>query len=189
MKVEEIYKDIPVLETERLILRKITLDDLEDMFEYGSDEEVSRYVTWDTHKTTNDTKDFIEFVLSKYEKGKVAPWGIELKETGKLIGTVDFVSWSPDHNNAEIGYVLSRAYWGMGITTEAAYELIRFGFEHMELVRIQARCFLKNIGSERVMEKLGMTFEGIVRKGMFAKGKHQDLKLYSILKEEFMRLV
>lgn len=189
MKVEEIYKNVPVIETERLILRKITLNDLEDMFEYGSDEDVSRYVTWDTHKTTNDTKDFIEFVLSKYEKCEVAPWGIELKETGKLIGTVDFVSWSPDHNNAEIGYVLSRAYWGMGITTEAANELIRFGFDHMELVRIQARCFIKNTGSERVMEKLGMTFEGIVRKGMFAKGKHQDLKLYSILKEEFTRLV
>jgi [ribosomal protein S5]-alanine N-acetyltransferase len=77
----------------------------------------------------------------------------------------------------------------MGITTEAANELIRFGFDHMELVRIQARCFIKNTGSERVMEKLGMTFEGIVRKGMFAKGKHQDLKLYSILKEEFTRLV
>jgi [ribosomal protein S5]-alanine N-acetyltransferase len=177
MKVEEICKDIPVLETERLILRKISIDDLEDMFEYGSDEEVSRYVTWDTHKTTNHTKDFIEFVLSKYEKGEVAPWGIELKENGKLIGTVDFVSWSPHHNNAEIGYVLSRAYWGMGITTEAAYELIGFGFEHMELVRIQARCFIKNTGSERVMEKLGMTFEGIIRKGMFAKGKHQDLRL------------
>ncbi|MCM3733624.1 GNAT family N-acetyltransferase [Fictibacillus nanhaiensis] len=159
------------------------------MFEYGSDEDVSRYVTWDTHKTTNDTKDFIEFVLSNYEKCEVAPWGIELKETGKLIGTVDFVSWSPHHNNAEIGYVLSRAYWGMGITTEAANELIRFGFDHMELVRIQSRCFIKNTGSERVMEKLGMTFEGIVRKGMFAKGKHQDLKLYSILKEEFTRLV
>jgi [ribosomal protein S5]-alanine N-acetyltransferase len=187
VKVQDIYKEIPSFETERILLRKITMNDLEDMFEYGSDEEVSKYVTWDRHKTTNDTKEFIEFVLSRYEKGEVAPWGIELKENNKLIGTVDFVSWSPHHNNAEIGYVLSKPYWGKGITTEAANELIQFGFEKMNLVRIQARCFIENIGSERVMEKLGMTYEGVIRKGMFAKGEHRDLKLYSLLKEEFDR--
>lgn len=187
MKVQDIYKEIPSFETERIILRKITMDDLEDMFEYGSDEEVSKYVTWDRHKTTNDTKEFIEFVLGRYENGELAPWGIELKENGKIIGTVDFVSWLPHHNNAEIGYVLSKPYWGKGITTEAANELIRFGFEKMDLVRIQARCFMENRGSERVMEKLGMTYEGVIRKGMFTKGEHRDLKLYSLLKEEFDR--
>lgn len=187
VKVQDIYKEIPSFETERIILRKITMDDLEDMFEYGSDEEVSKYVTWDRHKTTNDTKEFIEYVLGRYENGELAPWGIELKENGKFIGTVDFVSWSPHHNNAEIGYVLSKPYWGKGITTEAANELIRFGFEKMDLVRIQARCFMENRGSERVMEKLGMTYEGVIRKGMFTKGEHRDLKLYSLLKEEFDR--
>ncbi|RZT23788.1 GNAT family N-acetyltransferase [Fictibacillus sp. BK138] len=187
MNVQDIYKEIPSLETERILLRKITMDDLEDMFEYGSDEDVAKYVTWDKHKTTNDTKEFIEFVLGRYEKGEVAPWGIELKENGKFIGTVDFVSWSPYHNNAEIGYVLSKPYWGKGITTEAVHELIRFGFGKMDLVRIQARCFMENIGSERVMEKIGMTYEGVIRKGMFAKGEHRDLKLYSLLKEEFDR--
>jgi [ribosomal protein S5]-alanine N-acetyltransferase len=187
VKVQDIYKEIPSFETERIILRKITMNDLEDIFEYGSDEEVSKYVTWDRHKTTNDTKEFIEFVLGRYEKGEIAPWGIELKEKGKFIGTVDFVSWSPYHNNAEIGYVLSKSYWGKGITTEAANEIIRFGFEKMDLVRIQARCFMENKGSERVMEKLGMIYEGVIRKGMFTKGEHRDLKLYSLLKEEFDR--
>ncbi len=102
-----------------------------------------------------------------------------------MIGTVDFVSWHPNHNSAELGYVLAQPYWGKGTTTEAAKKLIGFGFEKMDLVRIQARCFVENIGSERVMEKVGMTFEGTLRKAMFAKGKHQDLKVYSILKEEF----
>jgi [ribosomal protein S5]-alanine N-acetyltransferase len=185
VKIEEIYKDIPVMETERLILRKVTLDDLDDMFEYGSDNEVTRYVTWETHRTTMDTKEFIDFVMSKYTKGEIAPWGIELKENGKFIGTVDFVSWSSHHNTAEIGYVLSKSYWRKGYGTEAANEIIRFGFEKMDLVRIQARCFLENIGSECVMKKLGMTYEGVIRKGMFAKGVHHDLKLYSILKEEY----
>ncbi|MFN7249907.1 MAG: GNAT family N-acetyltransferase [Anaerobacillus sp.] len=188
MESEKIYGNLPTLETERLILRKVTLNDVEDMYDYGSNGEVTKYVTWETHKTLSDSKGFVDFVLNQYENGKVAPWGIEYKETGKFIGTIDFVSWQVNHHVAEIGYVISPDYWGMGITTEAANEIIKFGFDNMDLVRIQARCFVENRGSERVMEKIGMSFEGIIRKGMFVKGKHQDLKMYSILKEEFSSL-
>ncbi|MGM7684752.1 GNAT family N-acetyltransferase [Cytobacillus sp. Hm23] len=186
MEIEEIYGNLPTLETERLILRKITLDDVEHIYSYGSNEEVAKYVTWDAHKSLSDTKAFVDFALCQYENKNVAPWGIEYKEDGKLIGTADFILWQPNHNRAEIGYVLSPAYWGKGIATEAAKEIITFGFNHMDLVRIQARCFIDNIGSERVMQKLGMTFEGIIRKGMLAKDKHRDIKMYSILKEEFL---
>jgi len=185
MEVSEIYSDLPMLETERLLLRKITVEDAEAMFVYGSDPEVSTYVTWYKHQTMTDTKEFIDFILDQYEAGRIAPWGIECKDTGRLIGTIDFVSWNTHHQFAEIGYVIAREYWGKGVTTEAAKELIRFGFEKMDLVRIQARCFVENIGSERVMEKAGMSFEGIIRKGMLIKGKHRDLKMYSILKEEY----
>jgi [ribosomal protein S5]-alanine N-acetyltransferase len=185
MEIEKIYGDLPILETERLLLRRITSDDAKDMFLYGSNEEVSKYVTWETHETLYDTKEFIEFVLDNYKNKKISPWGIEYKENGKFIGTIDFISWNTNHKIAEIGYVISQEYWGMGIATEVAKEVIRFGFEKMDLVRIQARCFLENIGSARVMEKSGMSFEGIIRNGMFVKGNHQDLKMYSILKEEF----
>ncbi len=185
MRVDKIFGDLPLLETERLILRKVTLEDIEDMHQYGSDEEVSKYVTWNTHETISDTKDFVEFVLTKYENKQVSPWGIVYKENGKFIGTIDFVWWQPNHKTAEIGYVISKEYWGKGLTTEVAKEIIKFGFEEMDLVRIQARCDVDNIGSARVMEKAGMSFEGIIRKGIFVKGKHRDIKMYSILKEEF----
>ncbi|MGG0657627.1 GNAT family N-acetyltransferase [Rummeliibacillus pycnus] len=185
MKVEKIYGDLPILETERLILRKVTLEDIEDMYLYGSNGEVSKYVTWNTHETISDTKDFVEIVLNKYENKQVSPWEIEYKENGKFIGTIDFVWWQPNHKTAEIGYVISKDYRGKGLTTEVAKEIIKFGFKEMDLVRIQARCFVENIGSARVMEKTGMSFEGIIRKAIFAKGKHQDLKMYSILKGEF----
>ena len=188
MEIKKIYGDLPVLETERLILRKITLEDAEAMYSYGCNEEVTMYVTWDTHRTLSDTKEFIEFILTQYENKKVAPWGIEYKENGKFIGTINFLGWQPNHNIAEIGYVISQEYWEKGITTEATKKIIEFGFGKMDLVRIQARCFLVNIGSQRVLEKVGMSFEGTTRKGMFVKGKHQDLKVYSILKEEFSSL-
>lgn len=189
MDIEKIYGNLPMLETERLILRKITLEDVEDMYSYASNEEVSKYVTWETHKTLSDTKEFVEYVLAQYENKKVALWGIEYKENGKFIGTIDFVSWSVKHHVAEIGYVLSQDYCGRGNVTEAAKEVIKFGFNNMDLVRIQARCFVENIGSARVMEKTGMSFEGIIRKGwMLENGKHQDIKMYSILNEEFASL-
>lgn len=178
MNMIERFGDIPKIETECLILRKITLDDAEDMFLYASNEDVTRYVTWDTHSSLTDTIDFINNFLPQYD----APWGIELKESGKFIGTVHFVWWQPRHNSAEIGYVLSKEYWGKGLITEAAEAITTFGFESMNLVRIQARCFLENEGSERVMKKLGMLFEGINRKVMYVKGEHKDLKMYSLVK-------
>jgi [ribosomal protein S5]-alanine N-acetyltransferase len=173
MEVETTFNNLPILETERLLLRKITLEDVDDMYSYASNKEVSKYVTWETHHTLYDTKVFVEFILTQYENKKIAPWGIEYKENGKLIGTIDFVSWQTKHNSAEIGYALSPDYWGKGIATEAANEVITFGFTHMDLIRIQAKCFVKNIGSARVMEKVGMSFEGTLRKGMVVKEKHQ----------------
>lgn len=186
MKIEDIYADLPTLETKRLILRKVRMDDAKDMFHYGSHRDVSLYTTWDRHETLEDTKEFIQFVLHQYEHKKLAPWGIEYKENGTFIGTIDFGGWEPYHKTAEIGYVISQDYWGQGLTTEAAREVISFGFHHMDLVRIQARCFIENEASARVMEKLGMTFEGVLRKCWYLKGKHQDLKMYSILREEFI---
>lgn len=132
----------------------------------------------ESHKTLSDTNECINIVLNKFENSQVAPWGIEYKENGKFIGTIDFVWWKPNHKIAEIGFVISQEYWRNGLTTEAAKKVIRFGFEKMDLIRIRARCFVENIASARVMEKTGMSFEGIIRKGMFVKGKHQELKMY-----------
>lgn len=187
-EAKKMFTHFPTLETERLILRKLTQKDAEDIHAYASNEEVTTYVTWENHKTLDDTRAFINYALTQYENKHVAPWGIEYKENGKLIGTIDFVSWQVEHRVAEIGYVLAPEYWGKGIMTEAANEVIAFGFNKMDVVRIQARCFVENHGSARVMEKIGMSLEGIMRKGMFIKGKHQDLSIYSILQEEFSSL-
>lgn len=99
-----------------------------------------------------------------------------------MIGTIDFVWWKQVHRSAEIGYILSPDYWGKGLAAEAANELIKFGFNKMDLVRIQAKCFAEHIASQRVMEKAGMNYEGTLRKELFIKEKHRDIKLYSIVR-------
>lgn len=185
MEVKDIFSSMPEFETDRLLLRKLTLEDAEDIFSYASNDEVTKYVTWNTHKTLDDSIDYVKFALGQYENESLAPWGIELKETGKIIGTIDFVSRQTAHNTAEIGYAMSQDYWGKGIMTEAAKALVEFGFNKMELARIQAKCFVENIGSQRVMEKIGMSYEGTLRKSFFFKDKQWDLKVYSIVREDF----
>jgi ribosomal-protein-alanine N-acetyltransferase len=182
MNKEDVFKDIPSLETERTLLRKLKIEDLNDKFNYCSDQEVSKYTTWQSHQTLEDTRKFIEFVLKAYQNQEVAPWGIEDKRTNRLIGTCGFVYWNITHSRAELGYALSREYWNQGYMSEVARKIIDFGFNEMNLVRIEARCHLQNIGSARVMEKAGMEFEGILRKQIFTKGEFQDVKIYSIIK-------
>ncbi|WP_207952325.1 GNAT family N-acetyltransferase [Paenibacillus turpanensis] len=185
VKIEDIFGELPVLETERMRLRKIVVEDARDLFAYCSDEEVSRYTTWDTHQTIEHSLGFIRYIRQLYGTKQVAPWGIEDKRTNRLIGTVGFVYWHPSHSRAELGYALARPYWNQGVGTEVVRRTILFGFEQMKLVRLEARCHPDNIASFRVMEKAGMSYEGILRKHTAVKRVNQDVKLYSILKEEF----
>lgn len=185
MKIEDVFGDLRNIETHRLILRKLTLNDAKDMFEYASDPEVAKYVTWNYHKSIEDSISFLKSVIQKYEKKGVSEWGIVYKENNKLIGTCGYVWWLPAHARAEIGYALSRMYWNKGLMTEAVKEVIKFGFEKMALNRIEARCKMENIASQRVLEKLGFVFEGVMRSVIFAKGIYHDLKIYSILRQEY----
>jgi ribosomal-protein-alanine N-acetyltransferase len=185
LKPLQLARELPTLSTKRLILRKMALNDAGDMFEYASDPEVTKFTLWEHHGSKNDSVEFLKFVTNNYEKGEIENWGITLKETGRFIGTCGYFNWKPQHFSAEIQYTISKAYWSKGFMTEAVEEVIRFGFEEMMLNRIQAKCMVDNIGSERVMQKAEMKFEGIMRQGVFAKGKYHDLKVYSILKNEW----
>jgi [ribosomal protein S5]-alanine N-acetyltransferase len=182
VKVEDIFSDLPILNTDRTILRMINERDENDMFSYCSDEEVSKYTTWYKHNTIEDTRVFINKILEEYRNQQVAPWGIEDKASGKLIGTCGFVYWNINHSRAELAYALSKEFWNRGYMTEIVKRIFEFGFSKMELIRIEARCLMENLGSARVMEKSGMQYEGILRKQIFAKGSQQDVKIYSIIK-------
>ena len=181
---ELVFKGTPQLETERLILRKLTLEDAQDMFEYASDDEVTQYLIWDTHKTIGDSQGFIQFTLGRYERDEAGDWGIVLREAGRLIGSVGFAGCDMKNRRAEIGYVLSKPFWGQGIMPEAVKQILQFGFEEMGLNRIESCHFQPNEKSGRVMQKVGMSFEGIARERIFAKGKYWDIKQYAILRAE-----
>lgn len=183
--MEEIYRKVPTLETERLILRKLMMDDAKDMFSYASKPAVSRFMPWDVHKSVEDTKEFLAFIMKAYEENRKLTWAIELKETGRMVGAIDYVSWLPKRFKAEIAYTLSHEYWGKGMMREAAAGLLAFGFDEMGLNKVEAPIMLDNVQSRRLAEKLGMKQEGIARDHMVIKGEFVDLAIYSILKREY----
>lgn len=170
------------LETDRLLLRKLSMADAADVFAYASDPEVSKYTGWSTHQAIADSQKFLESVIAKYETGQPMDWGIVHKRDRKLIGTCGFASWNCTHSRAEIGYALARQYWGQGYMTEAVKAVISFGFHVMMLNRIDASCMVDNLASARVMQKAGMHYEGTLREYAFFKDRYCDLKLYAIIK-------
>jgi len=133
-QIEEHFQEFPVLETERTRLRKISHSDQDDMYSYCRSPIVSRYTVWDTHRSLDDTKAFIEFVLNRYDTQKVGPWGIEHKQAKKLIGSCSFVSWDNRNKRAELGYVLSNEYWNQGYMSEVIRRILEFGFNEIGLV-------------------------------------------------------
>ncbi|MCA1737454.1 MAG: GNAT family N-acetyltransferase [Actinobacteria bacterium] len=136
MQAQKALEALPTRETDRLILRKMTLEDAEAVFTYASDPEVTRYVLWETHRSLEDSRAFLELAISKYKSGGEPDWGIVYKGNHRFVGACGIVSWEPDHARAELGYALSRGYWGRGFMVEAVRAMISFGFERMGLNRL-----------------------------------------------------
>lgn len=165
-------------------MRKVQPEDAADLFAYASDPDVSRFVGWDTHQRVSDSEAFIESVIDRYERGDIADWGIEHAGDRKLIGTVGFLWWETHEAAAEIGYVLAKPYWGQGLMTEVVRAVMRFGWDEMGLNRIQAHIEGENLGSQRVLEKCGMQYEGRLRERVYSGGRFVDLLLYAALRRD-----
>ena len=116
---EGIFSQLPVLKTERLILRPLRMRDADDLFAYAKDPEVSRHVLWDAHKSKWDSRQFLRAAIRQYRRGLPGSFAITLRDSGRMIGTVGFMWVNVEYNSAEVGYSLSRDYWNKGIMTEA----------------------------------------------------------------------
>lgn len=180
------FRDIPTLHTERMLLRRILKSDADDMYDYSSDPAVTRFLLWDVHPDVRYTKRYIAYLQTRYHAGEFYDWALIDKRSSRMIGTCGFTSFDFANNSAEVGYVLNRRYWHCGLAPEALFEILKFGFLILGLHRIEARYMIGNENSRRVMEKLGMRFEGVSRDSMFVKGKYVSIGVCSILKHEFL---
>lgn len=182
------FSDLPVIETARLTLRRMNRRDAQDIFAYSKDVQVARHVLWDAQRSISEARAYLRYMQRQYRLNQPASWGIVLRETGHLIGTIGFMAYSEDHNSAEVGYSLSRDYWNRGLMSEALTACLRYAFDEMELHRVEAQHELDNPASGRVMEKCGMQREGILRGRLYNKGRYVDVCLYAMLEEDWRRL-
>jgi len=169
------------LESERILLRPVSIQDAEDMYEYTSDEETTRYL-YEPHKDLNQTKNMIANYFLKEPIGKYA---IVLKDSNKMIGAIEFRihEWN---KSGELGFTLNRHFWGKGYATEAGKLIIELAFNILELERVFSEHQVENSASGKVLTKLGMTCEGILRKNYMIKGSLVNSAYYSILKDDYL---
>ena len=180
-----IFSHIPELETERLLLRQMRVCDSADMYDYARRPEVTEYLLWRPHSDVQYTRRYLEYLGGRYRIGVHYEWAVIHKETGRMIGTCGFARIDSAHNCGEIGYVLHPDFRGQGLITEAAERVLQFGFGVLGLNRIEARYMVGNEPSRRVMNRLGMLFEGVQRASMLVKGKYRDIATCAILAKDY----
>lgn len=180
---------MPTLNTPRLEMRRMLPGDSYDMFEYASRPDVTKYLTWEPHPSREYTRDYLEFLAEKYRAGEFYDWALIWAADGemnrRMIGTCGFTRFDLNNNSAEIGYVINPAFRGRGIAPEAVRRVMRYGFDELRLHRLECRYIIGNDASRRVMEKVGMTYEGTHRGYMLIKGLYRDIGICAITEEEY----
>ena len=188
MQIGHFYRNLPTLETPRLVLRPIALDDVPDVFAYASDAEVTRYLRWESHQTLAQTESYVRGVLHDYQEDRDGPWGIVDKASNRLIGHIHLMDLSAQHHKAHIGFVLARSCWNNGLATEALLHVLAYVFGTLDLHRVEGFSLVGNGAAMRVMEKAGMQKEGVLRDYLFQKGDFRDFAVYAILQRDFERV-
>jgi ribosomal-protein-alanine N-acetyltransferase len=148
-------------DTERLRLRPPTLADADDVFQYASDPEVTRHLGFPTHRTRDTAAEFLRALAAAGESGRRYGWAITLAGSDRLIGVVEI---RIQGSRADVGYVLARAWWGNGYMTEAVRPIVAWALAQEPIDRVWATCDVENRASARVLEKVGMKQEGVLRR-------------------------
>jgi ribosomal-protein-alanine N-acetyltransferase len=184
------FKKFPRLETNRLILREVTIADAEWYLEHFSRKEIVQGQGFPAPKGMKGAREELQlYFVDLFKNRNGFRWGIELKGEGSLIGSCGYYKWlKPDGRQAEIGYDLDRPYWGQGIMTEALTAIIDFSFQKMKLNRIELLAMPKNKRSCGLAGKLGFKKEGVLREhGFDEKGRRADDVIFSMLRRDWVK--
>lgn len=179
------------LQSYRLNFKQVSLDDIADVHHLHSLPATDRYNTLGIPETILQTQDIINEWLA--EQNATPPtlyvFCLRLTDSKQFVGLMALNVGKPDYKTAEVWYKIHPAHWGKGYATEALKELLAFGFNECQLHRIEAGCAVENIASRRVLEKVGMTREGMKRKKLLIRGQWVDNYFYAILEEDFLQLI
>lgn len=177
-----------VIETQRLVLRPFTVDDVEDIWPTVSDPEFPRFMSWEAHKTKDETREWLDQVSRVVSSNEEVQWAIE--RDGKVIGTIGFhhITWRVRafrFDRGELGYWLAPAHHRQGLMTEAVQAIVRFGFESIGFHKIVVTCFAENVASRRVIEKAAFRWVGRAEDDVWRDGKWHAHLLYELTAPEW----
>ena len=179
------FSYFPTLTTERLVLRELAPTDDEAVFLFWSDPEVQKYNAEPIQHVTQ-ARALIEEWRAEHAAQTHIYWAVVLTESNTVVGLIDFHRWNRHHHKAEIGYGLARSHWGQGIASEALNAMLSFGFQQMELHRIEANTIADNFRSVRMLERLGFQREGTRRESSWEDdGTYHNSALYGLLRREY----
>ena len=173
------FEPFPTLQTQRLILRKISNEDAEDLFQLRNNDDAMKYINKARPQSIDETK---ELIAKMNDISQRIQWAITSKEDDKLIGTIGYHVIYKEHHRAEIGYMLHPAQWGKGIMSEAIAAVLDFGFNHIGLHSIEARINPINKASSKILLKHAFEKEGYFKQSFFYQGTYIDSEIYSLIR-------
>ena len=181
------HKSTLELSTKRLRLRRLNVDDASAMFyNWANDDRVTKHMTWYTYQEEQEAVVTLTSWSERYADPKFYCWGIEVKETNTLIGTISIIDCNEELSSVEVGYCIGFNWWNKGYMTEALSAVIKFMFEEVKVDIIRAQHDVANPSSGKVMQKCNMKYEGILRHAaVTSEKKICDLVSYSIMKDEY----
>ncbi|MBS0621562.1 MAG: GNAT family N-acetyltransferase [Verrucomicrobia bacterium] len=158
-------------------LKSLTSENIDDFMEWATDDEVTKYMMWNSYTTRSEAESFFVNVVEKH------PWFKAICVGEKVVGSITLDKGKGAHScKAELGYVVARKYWGRGLTTKAINLAIQTGFKDLNIQRIEAYVDPTNIGSQRVLEKNGLIREGFLRNSVVQKGLVKDRWIFAIVR-------
>ena len=180
-------KTLPIITTPRIVLRWISEDDIDSLYEIFSNRHVMRY--WSTVPLPNREAAVAlqREIAGGNESETMFKWGLALRDSNTVIGTTTLFNLNLDNGRAELGYAMSHAHWGKGYMNEALNALVSHAFEVMDLRRLEADVDPRNAASIRVLEKLGFQREGFLRERWHVNGEIQDAFFYGLLRREWRK--
>jgi len=177
--------ELPTLQSSRLTLREYLASDAEAVTRLAGDVRISSTTSSIPHPyRLQDAQAWIASLPAARDAGRSLTWAVTLG--GELIGSASLAGLSLPHRRAELGYWIGVPWWGRGLATEASELLLQHGFRELGLERIAGLCYARNQASARVLEKLGMRYEGCLRRAMLKAGQFEDLEVRALLRNEFL---
>lgn len=185
---DSIYPQIKIIETKEYILRPIVESDAEDLYEYYSQEKVVRFLPFKAHKNITETRHFINsFFIKNYKDGKIGHWGIVSKKEKKVIGNIGFNNIKINSKTGEIGICVNPKYWGHDISTILILYLVSYAFDYLDIDKIIAITYGKNIYSQKSLENMKFIYIGSYNKKIKYNSREVNCNRFELTKLEYSK--